>query len=62
LFTLGGRVGLRCFPVSGLSIDPALAISWATGGGEVESPLGPAVDIDVSGFSVAIALGVSGWM
>jgi hypothetical protein len=61
-----GRVGLRWFPIQGLSIDPALVFGWATlSGSRRVGAVGPlSDDVDASGTQFAIGLdcAVSGWI
>jgi hypothetical protein len=60
---LVGRVGLRWFASEGFSLDPAFAIGWGAGGGELEDADGTGqVDVSASGFSVGIVIAASGWM
>ncbi len=61
-FQLGGRVGVRWFPVPGFSLDPALSVSYARASGEIEPDGDDAIDVSTSGFSVLVMLGASGWI
>ncbi len=61
-FRLGAGGGVRLFPTSGVSIDPALALGWATLKGDVEDSTLGDVDVKGSELGVTVSLGVSAWI
>lgn len=59
-FGVAGQIGLRIFPIEGVSLDPAFAIGWRTL--SVETSNGTAeVEIDASAFAVGLTFGISAW-
>ncbi len=60
-FQLQGRAGLRAFVTEGFSIDPALFLSWTTASGELTIDE-TENDLEYSGVSFGVTLGLSGWV
>jgi hypothetical protein len=60
---LQGRTGVHWFVLPALSVDPMVGVGWGTGGGEVNEIAGnDSLEVSATGFSVALMLGVSGWI
>lgn len=57
VFMLGAELGAFGFVTNSLSIDPRLSFLYSFGGAEITG-----VDWDVNSISIAIMLGISGWM
>lgn len=65
LFTFNAQLGLHAFATSSFSIDPSLVAGYGVGGGSLEVADGfggTGIDYDLSGFSIGLRLGVSGWI
>jgi hypothetical protein len=60
-FQLQGRAGLRAFVTEAFSIDPALFLGWTKASGELTIDQ-TENDLDYSGVSFGVTLGLSGWV
>jgi hypothetical protein len=60
-FQLQGRVGLRAFITDSLSIDPSFVLTWTTGSGDNDTG-NVSQDVDYSGVTFGLNLGLSGWV